>query len=438
MSERPDSIDLSDAIAAIPVAKLEDFSTHDRSFANQNQPDHFPGLRKISRLLGLVVVVLVLGLLTTACNLPQVTAEERLFLNLSVDFLGEYQLPKQTFEDTPVGGLSAITYDRPRDRFYALSDDRGDLAPARFYTLKLDLDSTNAAQPKLRKVTIEKVTTLKSETGRPYAKGTIDPEGIALSGSSSVFVSSEGVTHDRIPPFVGKFDLSSGAWAAYLNLPERYIPDAPEDAKQTRGIRDNQGFESLTLNPGGYGATAIEPFRLFTAVEAPLAQDLDRSDPKRSLPNRMLHYLVQDEGSLLASQQLISEHLYPLEPTPIGAFSHGLTELLAIDQGGHFLSLERTFGLTGFKVKLFQLTSGGATDTSTIASLKGAPKGLQPIRKQLLLDLSTLGIRLDNLEGMTIGSRLPDGSQSLILISDDNFRAKQVNQFLLLRLKGLT
>ena len=395
--------------------------------ANGKQPEWGRMARRLGRVTALLLVLLI-----TACSLPQVAAEERLFLNLSVDFLAEYRLPKQIFEQTRVGGLSAIAYDRRRDQFYALSDDRSDIAPARFYTLKLVLDSANPKQPKLRQVAIEKVTLLKAENGQTFAQGTIDPEGIALSPSDSVFVSSEGVTRDGVPPFVSEFNLQTGQWQRSLVIPERYLADATDQAKQTRGIRDNQGFEGLTVNPGGYGATAIEPFRLFTVVEAPLAQDLP-SDPKQPLPNRMLHYMLEKERSLL-----VSEHLYPLEPTPAGALAHGLTELLAIDQGGHFLSLERTFGLTGFKIKLFQLASGGASDTSAIASLKGAGKGIQPIRKQLLLDLSTLGIRLDNLEGMTLGPRLPDGSQSLILVSDDNFQDKQINQFLLLRLKGLT
>src|SRR5579883_3148721 len=32
--------------------------------------------------------------------------------------------------------------------------------------------------------------------------------------------------------------------------------------------------------------------------------------------------------------------------------------------GGHFLSLERSFGINGFSVKLFQLAMSNATDTS--------------------------------------------------------------------------
>ncbi|MGC1248531.1 MAG: hypothetical protein WA865_20150, partial [Spirulinaceae cyanobacterium] len=51
-----------------------------------------------------------LSILLTACGISRITAQERLFPQLSLEFLGEYQLPKQTFQDTPVGGLSALSY----------------------------------------------------------------------------------------------------------------------------------------------------------------------------------------------------------------------------------------------------------------------------------------------------------------------------------------
>ncbi|MDB9503802.1 esterase-like activity of phytase family protein, partial [Spirulina major CS-329] len=57
-----------------------------------------------------------------------------------------------------------------------------------------------------------------------------------------------------------------------------------------------------------------------------------------------------------------------------------------------------------------------------------------PLKKRLLLDLSTLPIPLDNLEGMTLGPRLADGSSLLVLVSDNNFSAEQVTQFLFFRL----
>jgi len=59
-------------------------------------------------------------------------------------------------------------------------------------------------------------------------------------------------------------------------------------------------------------------------------------------------------------------------------------ELLAVDQGGHFLSLERSKGPSG-KVQIFKLQPA-ATGTSRIASLKGSLNG-EPIKKKLLLGL---------------------------------------------------
>ena len=380
------------------------------------------------RLLAIAITVLML----TACSLPQVSAEQRLFLNLSVDYLGEYQLPKTKYKDTPVGGLSALTYDRTRDRFYALSDDRSQLAPARFYTLKLDLNNTG-----IQNITIENVTFLKTEDNQTYPKATIDPEGIALTPQKTVYISSEGVTRDGIAPFVSEFDLQTGQQKQNLPIPQRYVPDATDD-KQQRGIQDNLGFESLTLNPIGTVPASGEPIRLFTATESALIQDRDpvqldeQGKPKpQTIKSRLLHYLIGDGPPIL-----ISEHLYPLAPTPEGALAHGLTELLAVDQAGHFISLERSLSLLGFTVRLYQIATGGATDISRITSLKGDVSGIQPARKKLLLDLTELGIRLDNLEGMTLGPRLPDGSQSLILVSDDNFKDDQITQFLLFRLKS--
>ncbi len=137
-------------------------------------------------------------------------------------------------------------------------------------------------------------------------------------------------------------------------------------------------------------------------------------------------------------------------------FANGIVELVALDQGGHFLSLERTFGADGFGAKLFQVAMGAATDTAGYTSYRGDLPDTEPARKTLLLDfgaidwealpVSTLDLPsdhfgqtwLDNLEGMTLGPRLPDGSQSLILISDDNFRDLQQTQIWLVRLSQPT
>lgn len=391
----------------------------------------------VKPLLSLMAIALLLPLM--GCSLPQVKAEDRLFLDLSLDFLGAYELPKLEFKNTPVGGLSGITYDRQHDRFYAVSDDRSERAPARFYTLKLTIDPakiTNlpedpAQRQAIQSVEIEQVTLLKDEAGEPFAKGTIDLEGIALTPRQSVFISSEGEVASQKPPFIGEFDLQTGQWRSQLPIPQRYLPD-PETSP--RGVQSNLGFESLTLADTNPSAGQLEPFRLFTATESALQQDrpdaANTAAPGNPTPVRFLHYLI---GDRLPS--LLAEHLYQLDPAPEGATDNGLVDLVTLDQGGHFLSLERSFGLSvGVGAKIFQLATGGATDTSGIPSFKGDTSGITPIQKERLLDLSTLGLLLDNLEGMTLGPRLPDGSQSLVLVSDDNFNPLQVTQFLLFRL----
>lgn len=385
----------------------------------------------LSRWCAFLLVLCCAGVLT-GCTLPQVSAEERLFLPLSVEFLDEYVLPSQEFEGTQVGGLSAIAYERQSDRFFVLSDDRSNLAPARFYTLSLQLDTTNPQAIQMAAVNLEQVVTLQNPEGNPYAPGSVDPEAMVLSPRQSVFIASEGDTSQGIPPFINEFDRNTGAWLGALPLPQRYLPG--EQNGEPVGVQNNLSFEALAINPGGFTTQNgyVEPFRLFAATESSLAQDAS-TEAAVGEPIRMLHYLVgEDLPSLLA------EHLYRLEPAPEGVLFNGLTELLVLDQGGHFLSLERTFGAMGAEAKLFQLAIADATDTSGIPRFVGDLSNIQPIRKQLVLDLRELGIPLDNLEAMTLGPRLPDGSQSLILLSDDNFSDTQKTQFLLFRLNGLS
>ncbi|MEM9979318.1 MAG: esterase-like activity of phytase family protein, partial [Cyanobacteria bacterium P01_D01_bin.2] len=123
---------------------------------------------------GLWIVCLAIGLLgITGCAVPQVSAEERLFLDLSVTAIDHVVLPMAEFEGTQVGGLSALAYDRDRDRYYALADDR---QQPRFYTLTLDFDSTA-----INGVTIDAVTPLTDGDGGSIAP--LDAEGMVLTPS---------------------------------------------------------------------------------------------------------------------------------------------------------------------------------------------------------------------------------------------------------------
>ncbi len=372
----------------------------------------------------------LLILTLTGCAIPQVSAEDRLFLDVSVDLIGSYTLPKQDFNGDPIGGISAIAYDIPRDRLYALSDSRD---RPHFYTFQTT--GLTDANPTL---TPEAITYLKDNQGNPYAPGTLDPEGMALTPTSTLLISSEGSPARSIAPAVGEYNLTTGQLQTVLPLPERYIPDAILNleranrglsAVEAQGVQENISFEALAINLSSGAGGIYEPYRLFVATEGPLLQDLDLT---ADIPykNRLLHYTIDQYQTTL-----VSEHLYEMELSPTGAVLHGLSEIAVLDQGGHFLGIERSYGFQGFNIKLFQLASGGATDISSIATLRGDTSSISPIRKELVLDLADLPLPLQNYEAMTFGPSLRNGNRTLIIASDDNFAPEQDTNFLIFELK---
>ena len=107
---------------------------------------------------------------------------------------------------------------------------------------------------------------------------------------------------------------------------------------------------------------------------------------------------------------------------PATAFSvNGLVELLPISDT-FLIAMERSFSV-------------GAPGTGNTIKLYTVELGRKTAHKQLLLNLNTLGIPLDNVEGLTLGPRLRDGRQSLVLVSDNNFADAQFTQFLLFAVK---
>jgi len=382
-----------------------------------------------------LTVLVLLTLCLGGCALPQVSAEDRLFVDVSAELIGTAVLPKQEFDGEPVGGISAVVYDVPNDRLYGLSDNRD---RPRFYTLSATQLNTDSPE-----LSVDAVTYLKDQTGKPYPPGELDPEGMALTPTGTLLISSEGSPARRIPPAIGEYDLASGQLKQVLPLPTRYIPDSVLDpdasrksADQTQGVQENLSLESLTINVSSGTGGVYEPYRLFVATEGPLLQDLD-FEPDVPYKNRMLHYTIGPYQTTL-----ISEHLYEMELAPTGGVLHGLSEIELLDQGGHFLGIERSYGFQGFDVKLYQLASGGATDISAVDSLRtkaGGAEGISPIRKELVMDLGELPVPLQNYEAMTFGpsQRSPNGlgrSETLLIMSDDNFAAEQETRLLVFRL----
>ncbi|MEH2082487.1 MAG: esterase-like activity of phytase family protein [Nostoc sp.] len=365
------------------------------------------------RIIYFLIPIIIISLLFT--NFPSNSVE----IN-SIKFIGEATLPKGLiFQKTEVGGLSGITYNPKSNLYYAISDDRGQKAAVRFYTLKIDLSKGLLKKDGI--ITVS-VTTLLNENDQIFRPGETDTEGIVLTNKLTVFISSEGDRTKLINPFIKEFSLSSGKEISTLSIPNKFLPDKTNQ----KGIRNNLAFESLTITPDNK--------YLFTATENALIQDGVAAKPNISSPCRILQYN-------LLNNQPEKEFLYETEPvTPflnlIGKFASGLPDLLALDNQGHFLSLERSFTGLGFAISLFQVSLEGADDIHNIDSLLAVDsKNIKPVKKKLLLDLRKLDVLLDNIEGLTFGPKLPDGQQSLILISDNNFNSLQRTQILAFKIK---
>lgn len=353
----------------------------------------------------------------TSCSLPQVSAESRLFLDLSLTYLAEYRLPQTEYEGTTVGGFASLTYDRNRDRIYALAGDR-----PRIYTLaltpprpaSLSSDSSNESSAG-KTVAVEAVTQLRDSDLSVAMVG----KGIALTPRGTAFILREQDLPPA-PPRLSEFQITSGDWQQNLPLPKQYGALATKNTPSL-GIQPHQGLKALAIN--------IEGDRLFAATEAPLAQDLPSSSesPRYS---RLLHYWIGEPEPLL-----ISEHLYPLDP-PVGDRpGSNLTDIVPVDNAGHFLGLERTYSPSkGYSATVYQFVTGVATDTSQIRALPANLSGTAPILKKPLLNLESLGIPLRDLEGIILGPHLADGSQSVIIASNNHLLDDSPTQFLLLRL----
>ncbi|MDJ0598006.1 MAG: phytase [Crocosphaera sp.] len=339
----------------------------------------------------------------------------------NISFIGNVNFETGlTVEGTEFGGISGLAYDKYNEVYYGLSDDRSQLNDARFYTLDIDLSDGSLDEGD---ISFDGVTTLLDENGNPFLSNGIDPEGIALTTRGTLFISSEGNANTLLDPFVNEFSLSGQQFNS-LSVPEKFL--TTDD--QSSGIRNNQAFESLTITP--------DERYLYTAVENALWQDGTNSTLEDESAIRILQYDLK-------TGETAKEFLYfidpiPNESNPPGGFAdNGLVGLLAIDNTGTFLALERSFAVgVGNNIRLYEVNLQGATDISQFESLAIDPNnpndGLFDVdavaQKRLLVDFDELGITLDNSEALAFGPTLPNGNQSLIVVSDNNFNDAQSTQ----------
>ena len=334
-------------------------------------------------------------------------------------FIGDQNiLTGEKFKETEIGGLSGLAFDKDKNKILAISDDRSAINDARFYEFELKLDEKSFS------VTPTDVIILKDNAGKSFKKNTVDFEGISLF-NGDVLISSEGGINREppIPPGIFLF-TRLGAYKKNLEVPEKFLPVKGFESKF--GVRDNLAFEGLTVTPDGK--------TVWVGTEEALFQD----DRTTSHNYQSTVRLIQYKDSLPAK-----EVAYRLEKVPsikvagLTVGETGLSDLLAIDDN-NFYSIERSYMPLAKKLiaRIFKISiNNQTTDISKKDSIKGLK--ITPVEKELVADLDDFTKQMnpkfqsiDNIEGICFGPRLANGHNTIILVSDNNFKKSQRTQFL--------
>ena len=284
--------------------------------------------------------------------------------------------PGLKFQGARVGGLSGIDYDRARDRWIAVSDAKADEGGARAYTLELDYGA--AAVGAVRVVAVTPLAAGDVEAVR------IDPRdgGWWIAGEGEAAVSHAA----------GVFVVRAAGRCEPVPLP--WAPAS---------VRANRSFESL--------AFAADGESLWIGLEAPRLGDGEPPTLARGATTRLARL---DRAGRVLAQVPYALDAWPIAPASGKLADNGLAELLALPNGD-LLALERAGaqderGAWRFTARIYGTAPGGG--------------------KRLVYDFARSGQpRVDNLEGLAWGRRLPNGHATLVVVSDDNFSANQETQF---------
>jgi hypothetical protein len=356
------------------------------------------------------VKALVLALLLAT----PVAAAER------VSLLKACETPKGiAFQGGGYGGISGIDHDPRTGQWAFISDDKSEHGPSHAFLGRLDVRPGKPCGPVL-----EAMVSLRREDGQTFPDrkaGTeaADGESIRFDPHSHELVwATEGDFDHGYPPSVRRMK-ADGTPVARLVVPQALTF---HDGGKT-GARKNATTEGMSWSVDGRS--------LWLSMEWPLAQD----GPIPSVAEGGLARLTR----LDRAGKVLSQYAYRVDPvqaaSPVGVGDNGISEILALD-AHRLLVLERSGikganGRYGYHIRLYVADLAKAEDVSKIESLSATP--VRVARKRLLLNFDSLGVRIDNLEAMAWGPRLKDGARTLVLASDDNYDANQINQILVLR-----
>lgn len=346
--------------------------------------------------------------------------------------LGAFAVPSGSLPSVAglaVGSVSALAWDAARGQFVGASDE---IRVPRLVWFEVGLGAA---------LTVRPTATLRISLGEAVPSDTLtalDMEGLALLPEGGFAVSHEGhIDREQIARQPRVLVATREGVITTVLTPRPHF--AIDVADRSHGVRHNLGLESLTRTPDG---------RLVTGIEQPLAQDGPVSDATRGGVVRLMEFGHGPDGAWRPGR----EWAYQLEPTAVVAGygepcedgQNGLSELLALDDTT-LLAVERACllgppGAPAYNpVRLYEVRLDGADDVSGLPSLDGRAPVLA--RKRLVLDLASWRPQLpaalatlSNIEGLSFGPPGPRGERTVMLVSDDNFRATQTTAFIWLAL----
>ena len=246
-------------------------------------------------------------------------------------YLGQQVVPTTERQGTEVGGLSSIDRVPGTDRFLCISDDHRVGRLALFYELRLDLSKFGRTPtPGHEGVEFLAVTPLRGRRRSTTRQYLVDPEGLRIDAARQrIYWSGEGIDRQV------RGAQRARHWPGWAGA-RRWLPEASSRWQRgwhgagDRGVRDNLGFESLTLTPDSKG--------LWTATEVALTQD-DEPPLTTGSQARLLSF---DAETGRPVRVRLHRRALPVPANLPSAFAvNGLVELLALD-GQRFLALERS------------------------------------------------------------------------------------------------
>ena len=369
---------------------------------------------KLGRILPAAALALVAA--CASSKGPVAFVDQKLPLLL---WLGEYTRPAGTpypniTADPQYGSISGLAPDALHEQWIAVIDDR---ERSRIAWLKV------AFSDKGFTVVPSKMQELRAAAGvDPNIVTHADLEAIVALPDGTYVLSEEGHRigdTDQIWQPVLLRMTADGIVTSVINYPKAFQITFDEKT----GVRGNQGFEGLAVTPRG---------NLIAGLEQPLFQDGPKTTFDRPAAGRLIEF-VKSGSTFKPGKQW----RYMISPTPrlenfdetCNDGENGLVDLLALSET-RLISMERACVMTTdrqFTANTVQLFSVELVGDSARKQLLLNFKDLEP-RVQSVLP------RLENFEALTFGPII-NGLRTLLIASDDNFRATQKTSFLLLGIK---